>query len=111
MTMRRDCNQQVRLLADPFNRAVLKWLSVEPRSFADIVAAFGLAPDYIRPRLKCLLTAGLLRSMRAEPVDFAAEFWTARTVFRAAERLYTKRFRARQLEYNEKIRRSPARSQ
>jgi DNA-binding transcriptional ArsR family regulator len=73
-----------RLLQDRFNLAMVRWLSGEPRSFADVVAAFGLAPSFVRMRLQSLIKAGLVRTSQADPIDYARRIWTVRKALRAA---------------------------
>ena len=46
----------------PLKTAILRWLSKGPRTFEDLVAAFGLPPTTIRACLRELSTAGLVRA-------------------------------------------------
>jgi DNA-binding transcriptional ArsR family regulator len=80
--------RQVRLkddmLRDPFNRALLCWLINGPRSFADVVAAFGLKPSFVRAHLRALIAAGFVRASAAEPLDRARRLSVVRRALRAA---------------------------
>ena len=44
----------------PLKTAILRWLSKGPRTFDDLVAAFGLPPDAIRRCLRELRAEGLV---------------------------------------------------
>jgi hypothetical protein len=75
---------EVDLLRDPFNRALLIWLIKGPRSFADVVAAFGLSPAYVREHLHGLIAAGFVHASTAEPLDHARKLSAIRRALRAA---------------------------
>jgi DNA-binding transcriptional ArsR family regulator len=72
------------LLKTPFNRTLLSWLSAQPRSFTDIVAASGVSQRYATAQLQHLLKAELIEALRANRLNQVGRFWVNPTLYRAA---------------------------